>query len=383
MAQWSKNAVYAGLLDLGRAFIKSGETEKAEEHLRAMLHVWGDQAQTLAVLAEAFEARGTAKLASERSLKGRMEILFESGPFAMAQRTYKDAIDRAAQEENGETLIQEIQGRCARLSDMIDAERRDLVSRWTKQDGISELLDLDNPVPLSAHDIGAQMIAHVFQGGLLHDHYRLWSKKRINKVVEILGEGFFDGKRVLELGAGYGDIGAEFAQMGCTVVCLDGLEGNCRVARQRHQDIENIQFIQCNLEEDFSKFGDFDFIINFGLMYHIRNFEAHLKCCMGMSDRIFLETVVADSTDPDEITFFEESPELLQLNDSAVEGTGAYASPFYIEKIFKQHGFGVQRHFSADLNSAHHKYDWPHDPTRKYDDVEKFGLRRFWYFFRE
>ena len=36
------------------------------------------------------------------------------------------------------------------------------------------------------------------------------------------GFDFFKGKKILELGAGHGDIGAFFAELGADVLCLDG-----------------------------------------------------------------------------------------------------------------------------------------------------------------
>ena len=224
------------------------------------------------------------------------------------------------------------------------------------------------------------------RGGLFHFSYDFWRVRRCNKLLEIYGVDYFKRKKILELGAGHGDIGAFFAELGAQVLCLDGRIQNVNFATLKHRNVPNIKFEQFNLENDFSSFGKFDLIINFGLIYHLRNVETHLKCCFLATDEVMVETVVCDSTDPHKIVFCNERPE---VDEEALEGTGSRPSPFYIERIAKENNFEVIRYFTADLNSGQEnatgyqfRYDWTHKNDGSFDTNFRGAgdLRRFWRF---
>ena len=196
------------------------------------------------------------------------------------------------------------------------------------------------------------------QHGLFNPIYDEWRIKRINKILEVYGIDYFKNKNVLELGSGYGDIGAFFADLGANVLCLDGREQNVIFANLKHHKLDNFKCLQFNLENEFTDFGKFDLIINFGLLYHLKNLDEHLNCCFKVSDDIFLETVVCDSTDPYKIFYCEENK---NHNYDALEGIGSRPSPFYIERIANEHNYDVSRYFTADLNVWNDfVYDWEH-----------------------
>ena len=97
--------------------------------------------------------------------------------------------------------------------------------------------------------------------------------------------------------------------------------------------------LQFNLEKNFTEFGRFDLIINFGLIYHLKNVDEHLNCCFKVSDDIFLETVVCDSTDPYKIFYAKR---IRLVDEEALEGIGSRPSPFYIERIANENNFDSQ-----------------------------------------
>jgi SAM-dependent methyltransferase len=225
--------------------------------------------------------------------------------------------------------------------------------------------------PIDRHILSSAL---VWGRGLFDPSYEEWRIVRINKVLEILGIEFFKGKKVLELGCGHGDIGAFFASLGSNVVGLDGRAQNVNYAKMKHRDVAGFECHQFNLEEDFSELGQFDLIIHFGLLYHLRNIEKHLKCCFSLANDMILETVVCDSLDPYRIQFCEER---IHVNEEALSGIGSRPSPFYVERIARENGFESIRYFSQDLNIGDQfVYDWPHN------DDDSLGaawrLRRFW-----
>ena len=161
---------------------------------------------------------------------------------------------------------------------------------------------------------------------IFHPQYLEWTMKRINKILELYGLDFFKNKRILELGGGIGDIGGFFAELGAEVLSLEGRLMNVVLAQLKNSRIKNYKCRQFNLENDFSEFGKFDLIINFGLVYHLKNVEKHLNCCAKMADNILLETVVCDSTDSSKIILVDDP----EGNDEALDGTGSRPGPYYM-----------------------------------------------------
>lgn len=82
--------------------------------------------------------------------------------------------------------------------------------------------------------------APVSRFGLFHPSYESWRIKRLTKILEIYSIDFFNGRRLLEVGAGHGDIGACFADLGAEVLCLDGRVQNINFGRlkYRHERLE-------------------------------------------------------------------------------------------------------------------------------------------------
>jgi 2-polyprenyl-3-methyl-5-hydroxy-6-metoxy-1,4-benzoquinol methylase len=211
---------------------------------------------------------------------------------------------------------------------------------------------------------------------LFNPQYEGWQTKRISKMLEIYSIDHFKGCRILELGGGHGDIGAFFAELGADVLCIDGRIQNLNFARLKHRKLSNLQFQQFNLEDDFSTFGRFDLIIHFGLLYHLKNLDEHLRTCFALADDIILETVVCDSSDPYKIVYCDERAD---VEEEALTGVGNRPSPYYIERFATEHGFEPTRYFTSDLNSGDYFcYDWTHHNDERGARGDDFRLRRFW-----
>ncbi|TXJ11000.1 hypothetical protein [Brachyspira aalborgi] len=65
------------------------------------------------------------------------------------------------------------------------------------------------------------------------DHYEYWRAKRIVAIVEHYGENFFKGKKILELGCGYGDIGKVLISIGAEVIFCEGREEHINILKRR------------------------------------------------------------------------------------------------------------------------------------------------------
>jgi SAM-dependent methyltransferase len=214
--------------------------------------------------------------------------------------------------------------------------------------------------------------------GLFHRSYDAWRVARIDAILELYGIDFLRDARILELGAGHADIGAFLADLGAQVLCLDGRSRNVTLARLKHRDVPRLECRQADLMEDFRDAGRFDLVIDMGLLYHVTNVEEHLRWVFAMTDEVVLETAVCDSTDPELVLLVEEDP---GVDEDALRGLGSRPSPFLVERVARESGFSVQRHFSPTLNTGpQFRYDWEHrDDGRAPADM---SLRRFWRFSR-
>lgn len=252
---------------------------------------------------------------------------------------------------------------------------RTAVQAWWKHATV--LLDWGmlgrGPSSLDKHLVYSGLIN---EAGLFHPSYAGWREKRLGKILEIYGADYFKGRKVLELGAGHGDLGASLAKLGADVLCLDGRLQNVSFARLKHRKVAGVRFEEFNLENDFSGFGRFDLIVDFGLLYHLRNVDAHLRCCFSVADDMLIESVVCDSTDPHAIFY---RPERAEVDEEALDGVGSRPSPFYVERLAAENSFAVTRYFTSDLNYTHQfVYDWEHRNDGRLGD--DFVLRRFWRF---
>lgn len=187
--------------------------------------------------------------------------------------------------------------------------------------------------------------------------YGPWRARRLLKVLELLPDDWtWEGKRVLELGAAHGDIGAFFADLGAEVVSVEGRKRNIALAKVKHRKVPHLTFVHRNLEEDFRDLGRFDLLIHFGLLYHITNIDSHLASCAAVSDRIYLETEVLDTDDP---YMTVTLPADLERHDHGLDERGAtMIGPRYIERVFGECGMRCVVHRDRELNVDVHVYDW-------------------------
>ena len=202
-------------------------------------------------------------------------------------------------------------------------------------------------------------------------YYDSWRHTRIKKIVTLFGgEEFFKDKTMLELGCGYGDIGAYFKNIGAIVTLAEGRQEHVDEIKKRHKDIEVIQLDQ---DAHWNLNRKFDIIIHMGVLYHLKNWRQDLKCTLNHSDLLVLETEVANRSAIDfEMIISENSKNY----DQSLHGEAARASAACIEKELQDLGGECRRYDDIDLNAAGHTYDWEVDdngPTWK-----PAIFRRFW-----
>ena len=201
--------------------------------------------------------------------------------------------------------------------------------------------------------------------------YVEWNKVRFGWLLNKYGSGYFQGKTILELGAGSGALGQKFARCGAKVTCVEGRFNHVRSGRKLYP---KLKFVHMNLEKkgELLNLGKFDIVIHFGTLYHLKNYESNLREALQLCRKVmFLETEVMDSTE-DEVLMIEENK---KSPDQAISGFGAKPSPANVERIIRSCGFRPKVQLDAKLNLEElHVYDWELQNSKAW----KPGRRRFW-----
>ena len=193
-----------------------------------------------------------------------------------------------------------------------------------------------------------------------------WQVNRIKFILSKYPIEFFKGKRILELGAYNGFIGAYFSAIGAEVHCVEGRQENVDKIKIDYPEVT----AECaDLDSPNWNWGHYDIIINFGLYYHLEIYhKEHLENCINNCDLMFFETVIYDSFEP-EIYFRQE-----EGCDQSLSSIGGNPSTSYVENIFKQYPIKYEKFCDSSLNNYEHKYDWSDTGLKTFNQFH----RRFW-----
>jgi trans-aconitate methyltransferase len=200
--------------------------------------------------------------------------------------------------------------------------------------------------------------------------YANWTIVRTRKLRTILGDDWFRGKTILDVGCGHGNNGKRLWELGAKVTFTDG----------RKQYVEKLQregfdaFVMDN-DKPWTVSGPFDLIVHWGLLYHLDNWKQDLRCAVERAPLICLETTIASSSS---VLYEQKTIETEEnaQNDNALNGTGTVLSALHVESCLTSLGCTFARYDDEDLDkAARHRYSW------KESEVEGhiYGQRRFWF----
>ncbi len=200
-----------------------------------------------------------------------------------------------------------------------------------------------------------------FEGG-----YNESRPKRIKEIVDHYGADNLAGKTMLEVGAGYGHIGAAFADdYGVDVLCTDGRQEYVDMIKQKHPQVRaEVQ----DLESPWPYEEKFDILLFMGVLHHIRpdHVPTVLAEACAAADFIALEHEVCDNEDPDLIVPVERPH-----YDQSVHSWGCQPTTAYIERVLGELGMNYDRVMNSRL-------DGPAGFTWKAGEAPMSGPRRFW-----
>ena len=195
-------------------------------------------------------------------------------------------------------------------------------------------------------------------------HYDLWTKNRVDFIVNRFGNNFFSDKSILDIGGGKGHL-------------LELLPKNIKsaeIVEGRYTNFnDKFTYSMNNLEYELStKHKKYNIVFNFGVLYHITNWELFLvNSILKAKDIVFFETEVLDyETD---MTFY--SLENSTFYDQAISGLGSRPTEFAIENLLKKIPFiTFEKIKDGSLNAEFHRYDWQNTYQFRIEN----GLRRFY-----
>jgi SAM-dependent methyltransferase len=119
----------------------------------------------------------------------------------------------------------------------------------------------------------------------------------VQGIRDVLGRTGLDGLRVLDLGAGGGEIAAELALHGATVVAVEGRRANAdaiRALRDRHG--LDFKVVDADVRTlDWGALGHFHVIVCSGLLYHLELDDALalVRAARGAGELLVVDTEVA------------------------------------------------------------------------------------------
>lgn len=198
--------------------------------------------------------------------------------------------------------------------------------------------------------------------------YANWTIIRTRKLISILGEEWFLGKRVLDVGCGHGNNGRRLWELGAKLVFTD--------ARPEYVErLKSLGFEAQVMDNDkgWTVPGPFDLIVHWGLLYHLDNWKQDIRCAVERSPLICLESTIGASSNPE---YIEKPLEPWSSgNDHAFNGVGTILNAKHLENYLTELGCTFVRYDDTDLDGAAlHCYSWKDTGGEGYD----YGHRRFW-----
>lgn len=288
-------------------------------------------------------------------IRGLGDICRQEGKWKEARECYRRTIMEYPGDEWGYVRLCGVEGAM-------------LGKQWGKQELTWALNQVEDD-SLFVEGVRGVMMALDEGGGRFSGHYYEWRIKRMRKVIEVFGAEWFRGKRILELGCGYGDMGMLLVALGADVMFSDYRQEHLDEMERRYPAYGREKLIKADINKEWPFKGEFDLVLHMGLLYHLEDWKYGLEKAKGCSANMVLETEVCDS---EEVGC--EKKKLEYGFDQAVSGCGIRPSAASIEAELEKQGCSYNRYDESELNSTMHRYDWKVAGTGRHGP----GYRRLW-----
>ena len=225
----------------------------------------------------------------------------------------------------------------------------------------------------------------VFGGWFNH-----WRKVRVKKIEDVLGQDWFKGKKILELGAGFGNVGLYFKSLGADVTMTDARNECLEVILKKDKDANVILLDQ---DSKWELPEQYDLIIHFGLSYNLKNWKQDLISTINHS-RLYVAFETAVNKFYQDICFQIRNYDPHHEFHGPLNGIGSLPSVSSIEKILSIYEY--TRYDDEDLNinnliytnTSFREFEFPRDEHGSvilepycvdgWDNPFVSGGRKFW-----
>jgi len=224
-------------------------------------------------------------------------------------------------------------------------------------------------------------------------HHEKWAKNRTQKILDIFGEDWFAGKKILELAACHGDVGIELSKLGSVVTFSDVRLSNINTIESRLNSIIGVKYYTrvINQEEKYHFNQPFDLTIHMGVLYHLENWKQDLECAIKCSKLMILESLVKPFEGDEEIVNLQVAEPVKRyhgLNSKLV-----LFSQQSVENVLKRNNCSFIRFDNEQLDSLgwdgtllKHTYSWKQFESKDKsiysyslnDEQVNLHHRRFW-----
>lgn len=168
-----------------------------------------------------------------------------------------------------------------------------------------------------------------------HDHYRRLIESRGATIKNVLNtlQRVSGLKTALDAGCGLGFFAQILDEAGMAVRAFDGRDGNVEEAKRRFPEVE---FFQADIEhQKITSLGQFDFVLCFGLLYHLENPFAAIRNLRGLTGKFLLLESMCLPEERPWMLLREE----LNLQDQSLTDVAFYASEGCLAKMLYRAGF--------------------------------------------
>jgi SAM-dependent methyltransferase len=203
------------------------------------------------------------------------------------------------------------------------------------------------------------------------DFYNDWRLKRIAKLESILGLSWFKGKKVLELGCGYGNIGLYLKSLGAEVTFSDARQECLNTVLSKDPIVKTLLLDQ---ETEYSLPEVYDLIIHFGISYNLKNWDKDLQIVLKHCKVLAYETAV--NKFKGNITFKIKDYKYSHNFHGPFQKEGSLTTVENINSLFKEFNFSLYEDYN--LNSGGFLYTLPHSITELSNTSNKDLVTNHW-----